>query len=102
MTKNQNFSLDKSAPSERIAKRIARAGLCSRREAEARIADSRVSVNGKTITSPALNVSSGDRIIVDGKPLPAREPAKLWRYFKPRGLVAVSYTHLTLPTMFEV
>ena len=53
MTKDRTFSLDKSAPGERIAKRIARAGICSRREAEARIADGRVSVNGKTITSPA-------------------------------------------------
>ncbi len=101
MTKNQNFSLDKSAPSERIAKRIARAGLCSRREAEARIADGRVSVNSKTITSPALNVSSGDKIIVDGKPLPAREPAKLWRYYKPRGLVVSSRDEKNRETIFD-
>jgi 23S rRNA pseudouridine2605 synthase len=101
MTKDQNFSLDKSAPSERIAKRIARAGLCSRREAEARIADGRVSVNGKTITSPALNVSSGDRIIVDGKPLPAREPAKLWRYYKPRGLVVSARDEKNRETIFD-
>ena len=101
MTKDQNFSLDKSAPSERIAKRIARAGICSRREAEARIADGRVSVNGKTITSPALNVSSGDKIIIDGKPLPAREPAKLWRYFKPRGLVVSVRDEKNRETIFD-
>ena len=101
MTRDQNFSLDKSAPDERIAKHIARAGLCSRREAEARIADGRVSVNGKTITSPALNVSLGDRIIVDGKPLPAREPAKLWRYSKPRGLVVSARDEKNRETIFD-
>ena len=101
MTKDQNFSLDKSAPSERIAKRIARAGICSRREAEARIADGRVSVNGKTITSPALNVSSGDRIIIDSKPLPTREPAKLWRYYKPRGLVVSARDEKNRETIFD-
>ncbi len=101
MKKNQNFSLDKSAPNERIAKRIARAGVCSRREAEARITDGRVSVNGKIITSPALNVSLGDRIIIDGELLPAREPAKLWRYYKPRGLVVSASDEKNRETVFD-
>ena len=101
MTKNQYFSLSKSAPIERIAKRIARAGVCSRREAEARIADGRVSINGKTITSPALNVDSDDRIIIDGKPLPAREPTKLWRYYKPRGLVVSARDEKNRETVFD-
>src|ERR1700754_3270344 len=58
---------------ERIAKVIARAGLASRREAEAWIEAGRVSVNGAVIRSPALNVGAADRIVVDGKPLPTRE-----------------------------
>ncbi|MEK9849401.1 MAG: S4 domain-containing protein, partial [Candidatus Puniceispirillum sp.] len=86
MTK-ANFTLNQIAASERIAKRIARAGICSRRDAELYIANGRVSVNGVVITSPALNVTTADQISVDGKPLPAREPAGLWRYYKPRGLV---------------
>ncbi len=101
MTKVRNFSLDKLAPSERIAKRIARAGICSRREAEARIADGRVCVNGKTITSPALNVDTDDRILIDGNPLPAREPAKLWRYYKPRGLVVSARDEKNRETIFD-
>jgi 23S rRNA pseudouridine2605 synthase len=72
---------------ERIAKVIARAGLASRREAEAWIAAGRVAVNGAVISSPALNVTSADRIAVDGEPLQAHERTRLFLYHKPRGLV---------------
>ena len=65
---------------ERIAKVMARAGLASRREAEAWIAAGRVSVNGAVIASPALNVTPADRIVVDGQPLRARERTRLFRY----------------------
>ena len=74
-------------PGERIAKVIARAGLASRREAEAWIAAGRVAVNGAVISSPALNVTAADRIEVDGAPLRARERTRLFLYHKPRGLV---------------
>src|SRR6476659_482929 len=74
-------------PGERIAKVIARVGLTSRREAEAWIAAGRVAVNGAVISSPALNVTSADRIVVDGAPLRARERTRLFLYHKPRGLV---------------
>ncbi|MFO1105760.1 MAG: pseudouridine synthase [Amaricoccus sp.] len=73
--------------SERIAKRLARAGIASRRVAETMIAAGRVAVNGRVIDSPALNVVPSDRISVDGKPLAAPEPPRLWRYYKPVGLV---------------
>jgi 23S rRNA pseudouridine2605 synthase len=76
---------DKSG--ERIAKVIARAGLASRREAEAWIVAGRVAVNGSVISSPALNVTAADRIAVDGAPLRARERTRLFLYHKPRGLV---------------
>jgi len=72
---------------ERIAKVIARAGLASRRAAEAWIAAGRVAVNGAVISSPALNVTSRDKITVDGVPLPGRARTRLFRYHKPRGLV---------------
>src|SRR5512139_192538 len=77
----------KGIPGERIAKVMARAGLASRREAEAWIAAGRVSVNGAVISSPALNVTPADRIAVDGTPLPRRERTRLFLYNKPRGLV---------------
>ena len=72
---------------ERIAKAIARAGLASRREAEEWIVAGRVAVNGAVIRSPALNVSAGDRISIDGEPLPARERTRVFLYHKPRGLL---------------
>jgi 23S rRNA pseudouridine2605 synthase len=72
---------------ERIAKAIARAGLASRREAEEWIVAGRVAVNGAVIQSPALNVGPGDRISVDGEPLPARERTRVFLYHKTRGLL---------------
>ncbi len=86
---------------QRIAKVIARAGLCSRRDAEKWIGDGRVAVNGRTIDSPALNVQAGDRILVDGKPLPARERTRLWLYHKPRGLVTTVRDPEGRPTVFD-
>src|SRR4051794_6114566 len=67
---------------ERIAKTIARAGIASRRDAEAMIAQGRVTLNGEVLTSPAINVKSEDRITVDGEPLPARERTRLWLFHK--------------------
>ena len=78
---------NKEIPGERIAKVMARAGLASRREAEAWIAARRVSVNGRVISSPAINVTPADRITVDGTPLPRRERTRLFLHNKPRGLV---------------
>ncbi len=71
----------------RIAKAMARAGLCSRREAERWIEAGRVMVNGQTLETPAVEVKTGDRILVDGHPLPDAEPVRLWRYHKPKGLL---------------
>jgi len=101
MTSKPTFTLDAPDGPKRIAKHIARAGVCSRREAEARIASGRVTVNGEVIASPALNVTSGDSITVDGKPLPTREPAMLWRYYKPRGLVVSARDEKDRQTIFD-
>ncbi len=90
-----------SAP-ERIAKRLARAGLCSRRDAERWIAEGRVAVNGVVLTSPAVTVGPKDRIVVDGNPLPDLEPTRLWRYHKPDGLVTTARDEKGRQTVFEV
>jgi 23S rRNA pseudouridine2605 synthase len=85
----------------RIAKVMARAGLCSRREAEDWIAAGRVSVNGGTISSPAINVTERDRVTVDGKPLPRRERTRLFLYHKPAGLVTTNADPEGRPTLFD-
>ena len=72
---------------ERIAKVMARAGVCSRRDAEKLIAEGRVTLNGETVTTPATKVSGPHVIAVDGKPVAEPEQARLWRYHKPAGLV---------------
>jgi 23S rRNA pseudouridine2605 synthase len=90
-----------AAKGERIAKRLARAGLCSRRDAERWIAEGRVAVDGKVLASPALTVTEASDIRVDGKPLPAAEPARLWRYHKPAGLVTTHRDERGRPTVFD-
>lgn len=85
----------------RIAKVIARAGLCSRRDAERLIAEGRVAVNGRVQTSPALNVGPHDQVTVDGKLLPPAEAVRLWKYHKPRGRVTTHKDPQGRPTVFE-
>ncbi len=86
---------------DRIAKVIARAGICSRRDAEKLIAEGRVALNGEKIASPALNVPQDALITVDGKPIPTAAPAKLWRYHKPQGLVTSHRDPEGRPTVFD-
>lgn len=85
---------------ERIAKAIARAGICSRRDAEKLIAEGRVQIDGEVATSPARNVTQNNVIQVDGKPLSEREPARLWRYHKPQGLVTTHKDEKGRATVF--
>jgi 23S rRNA pseudouridine2605 synthase len=86
---------------ERIAKVLARAGVASRREAERMIAIGQIAVNGKVIDSPALNVTPRDRITVDGKPMAEKEPARLWLYYKPLGLVTSASDEKGRETVFD-
>jgi 23S rRNA pseudouridine2605 synthase len=85
----------------RIAKALAHAGLCSRRDAEAWIAAGRVAVNGKPLATPAYVVRPGDKITVDGQPLPEIQATRLWRYNKPRGLVTSHKDPQGRRTVFE-
>jgi len=94
-------SSDQAAPGERIAKRIARSGLCSRREAERLIAEGRVAVDGRVLASPAVVVAREAQVTVDGVPLRAPGPPRLWRYHKPRGRVTSHRDPQGRPTVFE-
>src|SRR5574337_126641 len=88
-------------PGQRIAKAMARAGLCSRRDAEAWIAAGRVTVNGEALTSPAYNVSEADDVRVDGEPLAPIERTRLFFFHKPRGLVTTARDPEGRPTIFD-
>ena len=86
---------------ERIAKVIARLGLCSRREAEKMIADRRVTLNGETVTTPATFVRPSDKIGVDGQSAGKREPLRLFLYHKPPGLITSAKDPEGRPTVFD-
>lgn len=86
---------------ERIAKVLSRAGVASRREAERLIELGEVKVNGKTITSPALNVTARDRITVKGQPVGQPDPPRLWLYYKPEGLVTSASDEKGRDTVFD-
>lgn len=87
--------------SERIAKFIARSGVCSRRQAEELILQQRVTVNGEVIESPAFNVEGNEKILIDGEKLPAQEQTRMWVYYKPSGLVTTHKDEHDRPTVFD-
>lgn len=72
---------------QRIAKLLARAGIASRREIERMIAEGRIALDGKTLETPATLLTSLHGVTVDGKPVKAPAPARLFRYHKPAGLL---------------
>jgi 23S rRNA pseudouridine2605 synthase len=90
-----------SGEGERISKVMARAGVASRRDCERMILDGRVTLNGKVLDSPAVNVTGEDRIEVDGKAIGAIERTRLWIYYKPAGLVTTNFDPEGRPTVFD-
>jgi 23S rRNA pseudouridine2605 synthase len=90
-----------SPEAERIAKFLARAGVCSRRDAERLIAEGRVKLNGKVLDTPAVKVTASDKVLVDGRPVAAAEPTRLWRYHKPSGLVTTHRDPAGRSTVFQ-
>jgi 23S rRNA pseudouridine2605 synthase len=89
------------AARERVAKRIARAGVCSRRDAERWIEAGRVAVDGTVLTSPAVTVSEANVVTVDGVALPAAQAARLFRYHKPAGLLTTAHDPEGRPTIYD-
>jgi 23S rRNA pseudouridine2605 synthase len=101
MTRKTETERNQAEDANRIAKVMARAGLCSRREAETWIVAGRVAVNGAVINSPALDIGAQDQVTVDGQPLPERERTRLFLYHKPRGLVTTNRDPQGRPTIFD-
>ncbi len=89
------------AKGERIAKRLARIGVCSRREAERMIAGGRIAVDGEILTSPAVLVTEASHITVDGEATATPERTRLWRYHKPRGVICTDRDPQGRPTIFD-
>jgi len=75
--------------------------VCSRRDAERLIADGRVKLNGKVLDTPAVKVTAADKVLVDGRPIGAPEPTRLWRYHKPTGLVTTHNDPAGRATVFQ-
>ena len=98
--RDQKIKEGETRPGDRIAKVLARAGIASRRDAELMIEEGRVTVNGRTVASPALNVLPKDRITVDGKEVGDAEPPRLWLYHKPTGLVTTEKDEKGRDTVF--
>jgi 23S rRNA pseudouridine2605 synthase len=92
---------DEASGSERVAKALARAGVASRRDVERLIEAGRVALNGRVLSTPAVKVGPGDILTVDGKPVSAAEPTRLWRYHKPTGLVTTHKDPHDRPTVFD-
>lgn len=86
---------------ERLSKIIARAGICSRRDAEKLIAEGRVTLDGEKVTEQGTKANDNQIVAVDGKPLGEPEATRLWRYHKPSGLVTSHRDEKDRPTVFK-
>jgi 23S rRNA pseudouridine2605 synthase len=85
---------------ERIAKLLARAGVASRREVERMIADGRVAIDGLVLETPATILKDLRGVTVDGKPVAAPEPKRLFAFHKPTGLITAESDPKGRPTIY--
>lgn len=90
-----------SKAGDRIAKLLARAGVASRREIERMIADGRVAIDGLAIDTPATILTSLRGVTVDGNPVQAPAPARLFLYHKPSGLLVTERDPAGRPTIYD-
>tara|TARA_B100001250_G_scaffold411281_2_gene439587 strand:- start:581 stop:1333 length:753 start_codon:yes stop_codon:yes gene_type:complete len=97
-----NNKLEKSTKTERIAKKLSRSGVCSRREAERWIAEGRIKVNNVILNTPATKVSESDNILVDNIPLPKPSVTKIWRFHKPKGCLVTENDPKGRKTIFQI
>ena len=97
-----NNKLEKSTKTERIAKKLSRSGVCSRREAERWIAEGRIKVNNVILNTPATKVSESDNILLDNIPLPKPSVTKIWRFHKPKGCLVTENDPKGRKTIFQI
>ncbi|MBO5284694.1 MAG: rRNA pseudouridine synthase, partial [Alphaproteobacteria bacterium] len=87
--------------SERLAKFLARSGVCSRRAAEELIKQGRITVNGETIETPAFLVEDADTVLFDGEKIKQKDKTRLWLYHKPAGLITSHADEKDRATVFN-
>ena len=97
-----NNKLKQPPECERIAKKLSRAGVCSRRQAEKFIFEGRIKVNGLTITTPATKVSIDDIILFDNKKIPEPSITRIWRFHKPKGCLVTHKDPEGRTTIFDI
>ncbi len=86
---------------QRIAKLLARAGVASRREIERMIEEGRIAIDGKPVEKPATLLTSLTGVTVDGTPVKAPAPARLFRFNKPAGLLTAASDPKGRPTIYD-
>lgn len=85
----------------RIAKYIAHAGFCSRRDAEALITEGRVKVNGEVISTPATLITDHS-VKIDDKLINAQQDIRLWALHKPAGIITSNKDDQNRKTIFDI
>ena len=87
---------------ERLAKIIARAGICSRRDAEKFILAGKVKVNGDIVTTPVTLVTQNDSISIDELPINLKPRTRLWAFYKPQGIITTHKDPQGRRTLFDL
>ena len=86
---------------DRIAKLLARAGVASRREIERMIADRRVAIDGRVLTTPAVKLASLKGVTVDGKAVGKVDETRLFAFHKPAGMLTTEHDPKGRTTIYD-